>query len=181
MLRVRGKHLVLRSPSLTNIHTLQPRFRWGPVDDAKDYDLKLMDREERILWRQSVSATEVQYPGDAHALAWGQKYWWRVTARDGQDVLTEAGTFFQVLPQEAAERVRAAESNLRRMMQENPADNGPRFLLAFLYEDHEMLDEAARVYGELADRMGKQDWVQGRLNELMNKLGWDRLDSGSPR
>jgi len=181
MMRLRGSNLLLRSPSHTSVATLHPRFRWGPVDNAKAYDIKLMDREERILWRQSVSATEVQYPGDAHALAWGQKYWWRVTAGDGQDVLTEAGTFFQVLPQEAAERVRSAEGNLRRMMEGNPADNGPRFLLAFLYEDHEMLDEAARVYGELADRMGKQDWVQGRLNELMNKLGWDRLDSGSPR
>ena len=41
--------------------------------------------------------------------------------------------------------------------------NGPRFLLAFLYEENGMVDEAARVYGELADRMQPQDWVQGHL------------------
>lgn len=181
MMRMRGSNLVLRSPSHTNIATQHPRFRWGPVDNAKAYDVKVMDREERILWRQTLSSTEVQYPSDAHALAWGQKYWWRVTARDGEDVLTEAGTYFQLLASDQAERVRSTESNLRRMMEESPADNGPRFLLAFLYEDNGMLDEAARIYGELADRMGRQEWVQGRLNELMNKLGWDRLESGPLR
>ncbi len=181
MMRLRGSNLLLRSPSHTNVATLQPRFRWAPVDNAKQYDVKLLDREERILWRQSVSSTEVQYPADAQPLAWGQKYWWRVTARDGEDTLTEAGSYFQVLPGEQAEQVRASESNLRRLLQDNPADNGPRFLLAFLYEENGMLDEAARIYGELADRMGRQDWVQNRLLELMNKLGWDKPDSGPLR
>ena len=41
-----------------------------------------------------------------------------------------------------------------------------------------MLDAAARVYSKLNQRMGQQDWVQGRLNELMGKLGWDKLESG---
>ena len=44
-----------------------------------------------------------------------------------------------------------------------------------------MLDEAVRVYGELAQRMGSQDWVESRMNDLMGKLGWDRLESGAPQ
>ncbi|MBI4465470.1 MAG: hypothetical protein HY647_12255 [Acidobacteria bacterium] len=181
MLRLRGSNLLLLAPSHTSIAVLQPRFRWEPVDHATAYDVKLMDREERILWRQSVSGTEVQYPADVYTLEWGQKYWWRVTAREGEETLTEAGSYFQVLSREQADQVRAAEASLRRMSQENPSDNGPLFLLAFLYEGNEMLDEAARVYGELAQRMGPQDWVQGRLTELMNKLGWVRLESGPIR
>lgn len=181
MLRLRGSNLVLRSPAHTNVATLQPRFRWDPVENAKAYDFKVMDREERILWRQSASGTEVQYPPEAYAFAWGQKYWWRVTAREDEDILTEAGSYFQVLPQDQAERVRSAESGLRQMLQDNPADNGPRFLLAFLYEENGMLDEAARMYGEVIQQMGPQEWVQARLTELMNKLGWDKLESGPPR
>ena len=50
-----------------------------------------------------------------------------------------------------------------------------------LYEDNGMTDAAARVYAQLKSRMGDQDWVQGRLNDLMGKLGWDRLDSGEAK
>ena len=174
MLRLRGSNLLLRSPSRANVATLRPTFRWEAVDNAKAYDLKVLDREERILWRTSGSATEVQYAADAPALAWGQKYWWRVTAREGQDTLMEVGTYFQVLPAEQADEVRSAEAGLRRLIAENPSDSVPRFLLAFLYEERGILDEAAHVYQELASQTGSQPWVQVRLNELMNKLGWDR-------
>ena len=177
MMRLRAPISPLRSPSRTNIASLQPRFRWVPVNNADTYEVKLMDGEERILWRQSVSSTEVQYPSDAQALAWGEKYWWRVTARKGEEPLTEANSYFRVLLREEAERVRATESNLRRALQENPADNGPRFLLAFLYEENGMLDEAAWVYSELTDQREPQEWVRSRLTELMNKLGWDQPES----
>ena len=173
MLRLRGSRLVLRSPSHTSIATLRPRFRWDAVEHATAYDLKLMDREESVLWRQGLSSTEVQYPTEAPALVWGQKYWWRVTAREDEEIVTEAGSYFQVLPQGQAEQVHSTEGNLRRMLEENPADNGPRFLLIFLYEENDMLDEAARVYGELTARIGTHEWIQNRLAELLSKLGWD--------
>ncbi|HEY7678867.1 MAG TPA: hypothetical protein VIC04_00005 [Terriglobia bacterium] len=181
MTRLRGSDLVLRSPARTNIADLNPRFRWEPVDGATTYELKLLDREERILWRQSLSSTESPYPGDALALVWGQKYWWRVTAREDRETISEVGSYFQVLPSEQAERVRAEETALRQLRAANPADNGPLFLLAFLYEENGMLDAAARLYGELSQRMGPQDWVQARLNDLMSRLGWDRLDSTPTR
>ena len=56
-----------------------------------------------------------------------------------------------------------------------------KFDVTYLYEDNGMLDSAARVYAQLKTRMGDQDWVQGRLNELMGKLGWDRLESGEAK
>lgn len=179
MLRLRGSNLSLLSPSHTTTATLQPRFRWGAVENATVYEVKLMDREEQILWRQSVSGTELQYPAEAYALAWGQKYWWRVAARDGEETVTEAGSYFQVLPSEKADQVRVTESGLRQMMQENPGDNSPLFLLAFLYEENEMLDEAARLYAELSQRIGPQPWLQARLNDLMNKLGWDKVEAAA--
>ena len=181
MLRLRGSTLVLRSPSRTSIMSLQPRFRWDPVDHATAYDLKLMDREERILWRTTTPSPEVLYPPEAPPLAWGQKYWWRVTAREGDEVLMEVGSYFQVLTKEDAEQVQLMERNLRRLVQDNLADSGTRLLLAFLYEEKNMLDEAARVYGEVESSIASQPWIQSRLAELMGKLGWDRLESGPPR
>ena len=66
-----------------------------------------------------------------------------MTAREGEDTLVEAVSFFQVLPNEKAEQVRATEDSLHQLLQDNPSDNGPRFLLAFLYEENGMVDEAA--------------------------------------
>jgi len=180
-LRLRGSGMVLRSPANTLVPTLTPSFRWDPVENAAAYEIKLEDREERILWKAEISGTEAQYPGDAATLAWGQKYRWRVTARTDGDAVGEAGSTFQVMPGDQAETVRHAVADLEQQRSGNPADNGPLFLLAFLYEDNGMLDEAVRVYGELAQRMGPQDWVQSRMNDLMGKLGWDRLESGPPQ
>lgn len=180
-LRLRGSGLVLRSPANTQVPTLTPKFRWDPVEDAVRYEIRLQDREERILWRAEVSGTEVAYPAEATPLVWGQRYRWRVTARGNGEALDEAGSSFQVMPGEQAEKVRAAAAELEQQRAGNPTDNGPLFLLAFLYEDNGMLDEAVRVYHELAQRLGQQDWVQSRMNDLMGKLGWDRLESGAPR
>jgi hypothetical protein len=180
-LRLRGSGMVLRSPANTAVPALTPKFRWDPVDNASAYEIKLEDREERILWRASVTETEVEYPDDATPLLWGQRYRWRVTAQRDGDVLDEAGSTFQVMAGDQAEAVRNAVVDLERQRAANPTDNAPLFLLAFLYEDNGMLDEAVRAYGELTEAMGSQDWVQSRMNDLMAKLGWDRLESGPPQ
>lgn len=176
MMRLRGPNLLLRAPSRSAVATLRPHFYWDPVDNARGYDIRVMNREERILWRDTVTSTEAPYPEGAPALEWGQKYWWRVAARDGEDTLGEVGSWFQILPAGQADSVRSTEADLRRLLDENPADNGPRFLLAFLYDENGILHEAARTYGDLAERMGAHGWVQTRLTELMNQLGWDSPD-----
>lgn len=175
MPRLRGAPLALKSPAQTQVASVTPQFNWTAVDSAKHYDIKLMDREERILWKQRVTSTQVIYPADAKPMAWGQKYWWRVTASDGEETINEATSYFQVLPVDQADAVRSAEATLRKTIQENPADNGPRFLLAFLYEENGILHEAALVYDELAQRMGPQDWVRSRRDELQVKLGWNAI------
>ena len=180
MLRLRGD-LLMRSPVNTNVATLRPRFQWEQMSRARSYELKVRDREERILWRTEVTGTEAEYPADATPLAWGQKYWWRLTARDEREPLEEVEKPFQILPADQAQDVRLAEDSLRALVEQNPDDNYPRFLLAFLYEERGLLDEAARLYYDLDQRMGSQPWVEGRLNDLMNKLGWDRVESNPTR
>jgi hypothetical protein len=175
LMRLRGSDLTLTSPSRTSIATLRPRFQWKPVDNATAYDLKVMDREENVLWKQSAAATQAEYPADAPALAWAQKYFWRVTARDKDDSLAEVGSYFQVLPQDKSEEVRSSQEGLQKIAKEHPDDSGPRLLLAFMYEENGMFDEAARLYGEVAARMGNPEWLQLRVSSLMNKLGWSDL------
>ena len=122
------------------------------------------------------TSTRVEYPSGAPTLRWEQKYWWRVTARKGDETLTEAGTFFQILPKESADRVRSADESLQAATRDNPADVNILFLRAFLYEENGMLDEAARLYSDITQSIGSEGWVQNRLIEAMNKLGWTKLE-----
>ena len=181
MLRLRGAPLVLRTPTRSSVADFKPNFRWDAYENATGYEVKLTDREERILWKRTLSATELLFPNDAPALEPGQKYNWRVVALENNENLADVGTNFTVLPAATAASVKESEAGLLALSKASPDDNGPLFLLAFLYEDNGMLDAAARAYGQLHQRMGQQDWVQGRLNDLMGKLGWDRLESGEAK
>ncbi|MBI2815836.1 MAG: hypothetical protein HYX72_02735 [Acidobacteria bacterium] len=175
MLRLRPSNLVLVSPFRTSIATPRPHFRWEPLDRASGYLIDLLDHEQRVLWSDTVNTNHAVYSASAPALQWGQKYWWRITASDGQRILSEASASFQLLPQEQAERVRWSEESLRRMITEHPGDNAALFLIAFLYEQNGLFDQAVLAYAELAHRIGPQNWVEARLVNLMNNLGWEKL------
>lgn len=166
----------LRTPSRTYISSLRPQFRWLPVDGAKSYEVRVTDREERTLYKATVTGTQVEYPPDAPGLAWGSKYWWRVVARDGDETLAEAGTFFQTLNDAQYKEFRTAEVDLRQQITQSPNDNGPRFLLAFLYEENGLLEEAVRSYAELTDRLGPNDWLNFQTIKLLNRLGWEKVE-----
>lgn len=181
MLRLRGAPVILRTPSRTNVASQQPEFRWDPVENATSYEVKVLDREERILWKKVIPASDLKYPAESAALEYGQKYWWRVTAFENNENVAEVGSYFQLLPSDKAALVKESEAGLLEMRKAAPDDSGPLFLLAFLYEDNGMLDAAARTYGQLSTNMGQQEWVQSRLNDLMGKLGWDRLESGAAK
>ena len=150
-----------------SVADLKPSFRWDKYENATSYEVKLTDREERILWKKNVTTTELAYPSDAPALEPGQKYNWRVVAFENAENQADVGTSFSVLPAATATQVKESEAGLQALAKASPDDNGPLFLLAFLYEDNGMTDAAARVYAQLKSRMGDQDWVQGRLNDLM--------------
>lgn len=164
----RGSSLVLVSPSRTNVANRHPVFRWMPVDGAKSYEVKLLNRDERVIWSSTVTASRTEYPGNAEDLQWGSRYFWRVAARDGDDVVAEAGSWFKLLQSIEADGVNSEVAQLAATLKANPSDEGTRFLLAFLYEQNGMLDEAARVYADLQS----VDWVKGHEAELLDRLGW---------
>lgn len=168
--------VVLQSPSRTFISEPRPRFRWLPVEGAKSYTIRVTDREERTLYKAQVNGTQAEYPADAPQLAPGQKYWWRVEARDTDDTLGDTATFFQTLSDSQVKEFRSAEADLKKQQAASPADTGPQFLLAFLYEETGLLEDAARSYDGLIKRLGPNDWLNFRLVTLLNKLGWEKVE-----
>lgn len=177
LVKTRGRDVKLLSPTKSFIDNTQPKFQWMPVDSAKSYEFRVTDREERILFKTTLTGTEVQYPEDAPKLVAGQKYWWKVTARDADGSLgEEAGTFFQTLNPTKSAEFRAAAADLKKQVAATPADNGPRILLAFLYEENGLLEDAALTYDELIQRLGPNDWLKVQRDTTMNRLGWDEKE-----
>src|ERR1043166_3593575 len=111
--------LRLRTPSNTSVASLRPHFRWDAVENAATYEIKVQDREEHVLWKANVTSTDVQYPPEAAALAWGQKYRWHLTARSSDDQLDDAGSTFQVMPSDQAEKVNVAAADLETLRAAN--------------------------------------------------------------
>lgn len=166
ILRLRGDGLVLQSPSRTNVATLLPRFSWTRVEGALSYELKVLDREERVLWQHSGPEPEAAYPPEAPALMWGGSYRWRVAARAPQEIISEVSTTFRVLPEDQVTELRKAEEILRRANDDRRDNTAPRILRAFLYEEFGLLNQAAELYRELAAEPNCPEWVNSRLAEL---------------
>lgn len=183
------RDMVLFWPANTSVATLRPSFRWTPVEGAVSYEFRLMGREENVLWSTTLARPELAYPATsagatravrrpaakpgstvpAYALAWGQRYWWRVVARDrDEEDIAEAGSYFDILPEEQARSFDQSAVPLRRALITRPGDSGRMLALAFLYEENGLLDQAALIYG----RLKSPEWTQARLAELAVKLGW---------
>jgi hypothetical protein len=177
MVKTRGLEMRLRAPvEGVFISEARPKFAWEPVPEATRYDVRLQNREEEVLYKTTVTATEFQYPVDGPALEPGQKYWWRVSAvgKDGQ--MDVAGTFFQTLPANQVQTFRTSEADLKKQIAANPGDTGPRILLAFLYEENGMYDAAARLYDKLSKELSDNSWIKSRLYTMLEKLHWDKVE-----
>jgi len=172
-----GVELSLRSPSQgTFIADPLPQFRWTTVKDAVKYEVTVRDREEKVLYKATVSGNEAAYPASAPVLQPGQKYWWRVTAIGTEDKLGDSGDYFRTMPEAQAKEFKVAAADLRKQIAAAPLDSGPRILLGFLYEENGMYDAAACTYEALGKQVGENDWILARKITMLNKLGWDKPD-----
>ncbi|GEM_PF-3205220 len=154
----------------------RPKFSWVPVKDATRYEVRLQNREEEVVFKTTVTGTTFEYPADRPALEAGQKYWWRVVAVGKEGPMNQEGTFFQTLPAGQAKEFLATEADLKRQIVADPADTGPRILLAFLYEENGMYDSAARSYDELSKTVTDNNWIKLRLETMLGKLHWEKVE-----
>ncbi len=175
--RAGSNEVRLHSPAQgTMIADANPNLRWTLVKDAVKYEVVVKDREERVLYKTTVTGLEAPYPASAPPLLPGQKYWWRVTAISADDKLGDAGDFFRTMPVTQAKEFKAAEADLKKQVSAAPQDTGPRIMLAFLYEENSMYLQAARSYEEILKIAGENDSIRSRLNTLLNRLGLEKAE-----
>ena len=173
----RAVEWTLRGPiEGVSVADVRPRFWWEPEKQAVGYEVRVLDRTEQVVFRGVVGAPELNYPEDAPALEPGQKYWWQVAAL-GKDGPTDLkGSFFQTLPAEQAVQFHTLETDLKKQAAANPKDTGPRILMAFLYEENGMYDQAAIAYDKLSKDVKDNAWIKLRLAAMLGRLHWDHSD-----
>jgi hypothetical protein len=95
--------------------TDRPEFRWSPLEGAVGYTVTVFTEDEKIVDRATVTETRWQ---PSAALPRGGKLYWQVSAQQGSRRIVAPAppaprATFEIVSQEAAERLRQNGSGLR--------------------------------------------------------------------
>jgi hypothetical protein len=174
LVKSRGVEWGLRAPiEGVSVADARPRFTWEPEKQAVSYEVRVLDRNEQVLYKGKVTKPAFSYPAGAPALEAGAKYWWRVTAVGTEGPMDMKGSFFTTMPAVQAAQFHTSEEDLKKQAAANPKDTAPRILLAFLYEENGMYDAAAQAYDKLSSELPNNDWIKSRLIAMRAKLHWE--------
>jgi hypothetical protein len=68
----------LLAPNLSNLYSAHPVFRWSHTSQAQNFEFRLFDEKENLLYQAHVSGMEFRYPDNAPPLEAGVVYGWNV-------------------------------------------------------------------------------------------------------
>ena len=141
--------LLVRSPVAT-VRAGRPALEWETAAAADRYRVALCDADGKPRAEPALSpATRLPYPDTWPALAAGEAGTIRVTALAGEKEVVTGRSGFQVLSVQGAEALAAEEPALLERLAAAPGDTPTRILLAQLYEQHNLLGEAAAQFEEV--------------------------------
>jgi hypothetical protein len=157
------------SPRATKLLNPTPTLRWNPVPGAKSYTVRLSG----VNWQDTVSATEVIYPGDP-PLQPGMTYLLIVEADNGKSSKEEgvAGLGFSLLPDEEARHVRADAAKIAGL---NLTDEAKAFALAQLYAGRGLYTEAIERLDKMAEAGIQAANIYRALGDLYRRIGLSLL------
>jgi hypothetical protein len=68
----------LLAPSFSVLYSAHPVFQWSHTSQAQNFEFRLFDEKENLLYQAHVSGLEFRYPDNAPALEAGMVYGWNV-------------------------------------------------------------------------------------------------------
>jgi len=152
----------LLSPVGTAVDPAQVSFRWQPVEGATLYRVALRDSSGNDLWEYEVKAptTSLAYSGEKK-LSPGASYRWRVTALQGDEVLSSASAKMDVFSAEDL-----AHITTTRKQSVDPAES--HLLLGMLYEELNAPELALAEYQKV-QASTKSKWLGEKISGLKPK------------
>ena len=154
---------VLLSPVLTAVRSLRPTLRWESVPKAQEYKVRVVDKDDKIVWEGSAGAeTNLTLPEGV--LCRGQVYIWQVEAVTEERSFLSPAIGFWVLSEKELREVRQAEQKVK----------GSALALASLYTRYGLYEEALAQLNDLAKMNPKNPFVQGLLHTLSRQTGREK-------
>lgn len=157
------------SPRATKLLSPKPILRWNPVLGVTSYTVSIRGLD----WQETVSATEVVYPGTP-ALEAGKVYLLIVEADNGRSSRDEGmpDLGFSLLHNEETERIRTDSATIAGI---NLPDEGKAFALAQLYGGYGLYAEAIEMLEKVADAGSQAANVYRSLGDFYWQIGLSRL------
>jgi hypothetical protein len=147
------------SPVLTAVRSTRPTLRWKEVPGAKEYQVRVADRSDRIAWEGSVTQTQVTLL--AGALQRGQVYFYQVEAIVGEESRVSPAVGFWALNEKSLREVEAAERQYKTSA----------LALASVYEAHGLFEDALAQLERLTALNPTSPFAQAMLQNLRRQLG----------
>ena len=138
----RRPEIRLESPCQTRVRGDHPVFAWSATDSTAELRLKIYD-DRGIRWQRDIKgAHTVQYPSDGEPLVPGTTYSWTLETTDPLRFppLRTQAAFFDVMPPDEEQKLENAIKGINRSS--IPSESAYRIVLASIYFDHRLLDEA---------------------------------------
>jgi hypothetical protein len=151
----------------------KPTLRWPAPTGAVHYLVEMLTDPEngerpQLLWQAQTHEARLVYPSREKPLVPGAAYQWRaLPIRDGKRGPVLCESRFWVLP----ESQQQALAGLQPLLESGRPED--LYLVAALYEAHEVYDEALRLYERLAQKMPQNAGVLIKLAGYYELAGLD--------
>jgi hypothetical protein len=144
---IRGdSSLVLLSPVRTHVVLVGTTLNWKHITAATSYLVQVKNDSGDIVWEGEVKSANLTMPS-AVQLQPETLYRWRVTAKNGEDVLGDASTWFKTLSNRDQIRLNKIVAAFNSTPKQDEWTK--HFMLGALYEELDMPDQAMDEYRKI--------------------------------
>jgi hypothetical protein len=148
--------------------TERPALTWRAADKADSYQVQLWSGDaQRLIWRETTTATRLDYPPKRPALKPGTQYRWRVTVRRGEDEDPKpvVESKFATAGKEEVDELAALKPLAAS------ADEADLLLAAVTYQAYGVYGEALALYEKLAEKQPNEPNFQLALASYYERAG----------
>lgn len=165
--RSQAKGLLLNKLN-TAVRPGDQTFSWKPVSGASFYRVEIRDYKERVVASYDTDQTSLTVP--AGLFAPKISYSWTVTAVEKGKAMDRSKGDFQLIKEQALEKVEKTEQTIFHRFQDTSSDVEELISLALLYEAHGLRDEAAQKLVLALERDPNNTAIKSRLKALNPNL-----------
>lgn len=145
-IRATGEPILL-SPLRPKTRSNRPLFAWAAVEGADTYEVRLEDRQGKVLFQRETADAQLAYPEELPPLVRNAGYRWQVQAKAGGKALARNSTEFHVLAAQSVATLSQQEAAIKRSVPSG-RDTTVHILLARLYMDYGLCAEAIQQLEE---------------------------------